>query len=500
MKKRMPFQILEKKEKEEGPFSKHTWPEYQRTSSVNSLQPFDVQVTAAPKTGWNVEGKPEHLRICQQLLDLKCLGENLYQKYSQLVWGLPSLHSESLVATLLVSTSTSPLGSHFVLFNGCRNASAVKMQDQEVLLHPHSHRLPLPGLYSRPWPQNLSQSQPLPFTQVNPQAHLQPRLPIIPYRSIHASIPGSIIPGHFHITCEPQEKLEFHGPRKITILEPSFLDPDTRRLLEAHTVRFRMSQRWGLLLRVLESIKFCMLREATTWPLPHLDIPSSAMHISLVDSKAEFSNPRERSSKTFHGNRRRTPNSVPTLDHSLPAMSPMGNEGQRALKASLSDTNHEFAQGIQTAAYGSQTFQSLTHSIIAQVRQRAAVLDSRCGPEVPPKQAEAGHEPKDENVSPGDGTEMAQGRVMVQKNLDHVAKHNLSRGVFNTEELCTLQSQSREVLTTSELESSKMTNVSLSKVEAVPTTEQPSPKTLAPQDSKLSDLKRQLLSELKLKL
>ena len=243
-----------------------------------------------------------------------------------------------------------------------------------------------------------------------------------------------------------------------------------------------------------------MLREATTWPVPQLDIPSSAMHISLVDSKAEFSNPRERSSKTFHGNRMRTPNSVPTLDHSLPAMSPMGNEGQRALKASLSDTNHELAEGIQTAAYGSQTFQSLTHSIIAQVRQREAVLDSRCGPEVPPKQAEAGHEPKDENVSPGDGTEMAQGRAMVQKNLDHFAKHNLSRGVFNTKELCTLQSQSCEVLTTSELESSKMTNVNLSKVEAVPTTEQPSPTALAPQDSKLSDLKRQLLSELKSKV
>lgn len=157
---------------------------------------------------------------------------------------------------------------------------------------------------------------------------------------------------------------------QITILEPSFLDPNTRRLLEAHIVRFQMSQRWGLPLKALESIKFSMLREATTWPLPQLDIPSSAMHISLVDSKAEFSNPHERSSKTFHGNRMRTPNSVPTLDHSLPAMSPMGNEGQRALKASLSDTNHELAEGIQTAAYGSQTFQPLMHSIIAQVRQR----------------------------------------------------------------------------------------------------------------------------------
>ncbi|XP_077615411.1 spermatogenesis-associated protein 31D3-like [Crocuta crocuta] len=180
MKNRMPFQILEKKEKEEGPFSKQMWSEHQWISSVNSLQPFDVQGTTVPKTGWNVEGKQEHLCICQQLHCLMCLGENLHQKYIQLFWGLPSLHSESLVATLLVSSSTSPLESHFVLFNGLCNASAIKMEDQEVLLHPHSHHFPHPSIYSQPLPQTPSQSQPLPFTQVNPQAHHQSCLPLIP--------------------------------------------------------------------------------------------------------------------------------------------------------------------------------------------------------------------------------------------------------------------------------------------------------------------------------
>ena len=48
IKKRMDFQILEKKEKEEGLFSKQMCSENQRMSSGNSLQPLDVQDTTAP--------------------------------------------------------------------------------------------------------------------------------------------------------------------------------------------------------------------------------------------------------------------------------------------------------------------------------------------------------------------------------------------------------------------------------------------------------------------
>ncbi|XP_045637007.1 spermatogenesis-associated protein 31D3-like [Ursus americanus] len=767
MKKRMAFQILEKKVKEEGPFSKQIWSENRWTSLGNSLQPFDVQVTTAPKTGWDTEGKPEQLRIYQQLLCVKSLGENLHQKYRQLFWGLPSLHSESLVATLLFSSSTSPLESHFVLFNGIHNTSAVKMQDQASPPLPHSHSLPLPSVHPQPLPQTLSQSQPLPFTQVNTQAHFQSCLPIIPSssssqirdcgvsfhrsknesdshiptenqhlewhvlqkqqeslwglvpvfqksqetiyprapnlplvsQSSHAYVPVSILPGHFHITCEPQETMELHSPRKIiprwclhdyrnveslALMEPqcklteisqqkgrhvhsqfselqghsskdlakielslpgsfhervpinfqlrkdmrrnlgyilekspedspqrvsecylvkglraaletsncvchsrnysgnellnvsrkdtdqnqtkgilrlhmskkfwqitagripigvcdswladdntlsfsrssqtamentnskknivgrvycqittpdlSFLDPNTRQVLEAHIIRFRMSQRWGLPLRVLESIKFYMLREAKTWPLPQFDIPSSAMHLSGVDSKAEFLKPLEGSSKIFLGDRVRTTNSVPILDCPLPAMSSVDNEGQGVLKVSHSDTDHKPVECIQIAECGSQTFQPLTHSIRAQIRPSEIVPDNTCGPEVSTRQAGAGREPRDENVSSSNTVEMVQGKVMVEKNLEQFAASNLSRDIFDTEELYTLQSQSCDTLTTSELGSSKMLNVNMSKVETALATEDPSTKILAPQDSKLSDLKGQLLSELKFKL
>lgn len=73
---------------------------------------------------------------------------------------------------------------------------------------------------------------------------------------------------------------------QMTTPELSFLDPNTRQVLEAHIIRFHVSQRWGLPLKVLESIKSYKLREAKTWPLPQFDFLSSATYISGVDSKS----------------------------------------------------------------------------------------------------------------------------------------------------------------------------------------------------------------------
>lgn len=53
-----------------------------------------------------------------------------------------------------------------------------------------------------------------------------------------------------------------------------FLNHKTQKVLEAHLIRFRMSQKWDRPLKVIESIKFYMLREAKTWPLPQADCPS----------------------------------------------------------------------------------------------------------------------------------------------------------------------------------------------------------------------------------
>lgn len=286
---------------------------------------------------------------------------------------------------------------------------------------------------------------------------------------------------------------------QISTPELSFLDPNTRKVLEAHILRFRVTQRWGLPLKVLESIKFYMLREAKTWSLPQFDFPSSTTHISGVDSKGEVSKPLEGSSKTSQGNKVRTTNSVPVLDHPLPVISSVDKEGQWAPQPSHSDIDQRLAEDVQTIEHGRQTFQPLTHRNKDKVSQSETLLDHRCSPEVPIRQAGDGHEPRDENMNSSDRVEMIQGPKIVGKNLEHSFMSNVSREIFKAKELCALKSQYCDILTTSELESSQMAYVNMDKIETTLTTQCPSPKITVPQDSKLSDLQNQLLSELKFK-
>nr|KAF6487598.1 hypothetical protein HJG63_018323 [Rousettus aegyptiacus] len=762
--KRVAFQILEKKEMKAGSFSKHMLSENYWTSSWNSLQPFEVEDMTAPKTGWNYEDKPEQLHISQELFYVKTLGGNLQQKYSQLFWGLPSLHSESLVATLLVSRRSSPLESRFVLFNGINNASAVKMQHLGSSPPPNFHLLPLPNIYPRPLPQIKPPSQS--STQVHPQAHLHPRLPILsssPFQTrecgvsspvsqdesyshiltenedlewpvlqkrqeglwgldpvlqksqeaicpqdpnpllasqpSHDYVPVSTLPGKFHITSEPEEKLQLHVPRKtilrrclnscrnvdslalmvpqskltkisqeqgkhahlqlselqgqsrkdlakpelslsgsfykkfpqkfqlrkdmrrnlgyilekspediprrdseryflknlratsdtgrncvchssnhlrnkllnvsrsdldqdqmktilrlhlnkkfwqitagripisvcrswlaedntsppgssqtnmentnsidtmvgdvschIPTLELSFLDPNTREVLEAHIIRFRVNQRWGLPLKVIESIKFYTSRDVNTWPLPQCGFSSSATHISGADSKAEVSKTLEGSSKTFQGSKVRTKNSVTILDHPLLASSSVDSEGQRALKLSHADMDYMPVEDIQIFEHGRQSFQLVTHSTIEDVSQNETVVDDSGCTEVPTKQAGSRPEPRDENMNSSDRAEMIQGQRAVEKNLEHFFMSNMSKEICNAEEVYAVKSQSCNLLTTRELVSSQRINVDRSKVESPLITECHSQKLLLPYSSKPSELKKEVLDELKFKL
>ncbi|XP_070287465.1 spermatogenesis-associated protein 31D1 [Myotis yumanensis] len=764
--KRKAFQILEKKENKQGPFSKQIWSEYQQPSLGNSLQLLDIQNTIVPQTDWDIEDKPEQLRDSQELFYVKTLEENLEQKYSQLFWGLPSLHSESLVATFLVSNSSSPLETRFVLFNGICNASVLKMQHQGSPPFPHFHFLPLNNVDPQHLPQIKPQAQYFTQVQPQPQPHFQSQLAILPSssssqirdcgvsfnrsqnesdsnilnenqhlgchmlqiqqeslqglvpvlqkaqdatcpqapnlplvsQSSHAYVPVSILPGHFHTTNEPQGQLQLYAPStvipfqchhacrnleplelrapqcqltetslqkdgyahlqlselqgecskslgknelcfpghlcegvpqnfqlredikrnlgyilekspedspqrisecylvkrlraasetksncvchsshlgkkllsvsrkginwnkikailrlhlskkssqitdgripigvchswmaedntwpppgnshtnkkiknskkpmtgrvycQITTLELSFLDPNTRQVLEAHIIRFRMNQRWGLPLKVIQSIKLYTAREGKTWPLPQFDFPSSATHISNVVSEAEVFKPLEGSSKTFQGNKLGI-NSVGILESPLPAFPYVSWEGQGVLKTSHAGMEHKLAENVQKTECSMQTFQPLRHHTIDKGRQSVIVLNNRYSPKVPRKLAGAGHEPRNENVSFCDRATLIQGQKTVVENLEYFPVSKMFSEILKAQEPYAIKSPSCDILTTQELGVSQMINVNMSKEESTLTTEDPSPKILEPQNSKLSNLQKQLLDELKLKL
>nr|XP_012611291.1 putative spermatogenesis-associated protein 31D3 [Microcebus murinus] len=762
IKKRMPLQVLEKKEEEEGPFLKQMWSEYQRTSSGNSLETLvDGQDTTAPQTGWTTEDTPENLYICQQLLYVHTLGENFQKKYKQLFWGLPSLHSESLMASLLVSRSNSPLESSFTLFNGICNAPEVQIQDQESPPFFHSHLLPHTIVHPHSFSQNNLQPQIVPLTQVHSQAHHQSSLPMLPSsfppqvkdcgvffhtlqnepdihisnenqhlewhvlqkqqeslwglvpvlqgaqepvclpapnfpfvaQSSQASIPVPIFPGHFHVS-ETQEQLEIHVPERlmphccfhacrnlgsVALMEPqcqsteisqqnyshtylqrfelqghsskdihkielscaeslhervatkfqssqhetknlgqifgrcplhnpstisdyvsvralraaseansdgvchsrndsgnelqiisrrnlelneiksilrvhlsrkswqiaadripvgvchswlahnnacppsgsshtdmkninltplldranctttmqelSFLDTKTHQSLEAHIMRFSVSQQWGLPLKVLESIKSYVLREAITWPLPQFDFPLSTTYFSRVVSKTL-----KGSSETFQEDKLGTVNSVPCLDYLLPATPPVAKEVQEALGQSLSDADGELTENVQIIEDGRQTLLPHTHSSIHKASQKESILVKKDSLKLPTGQDEDGHASGNERVSSCDTVERLQDERMVQKNLEYFSICNVSREIFKAEELRALQSKSTDILTTNELGSCSMINENMSKEETTLTVKYSPPRILVPEYIESSDLNRKLISQLKFKL
>ncbi|XP_047595896.1 spermatogenesis-associated protein 31E1-like [Lutra lutra] len=128
------------------------------------------QNTTTPPSFWNMKNKPEPLAQTQPFSSPKVLEDHLQWKHSQLFWGLPSLHSESLVATALFSTHSSRLQAPSVLFNGTSNCLPVLIQDQ--ISSQFSHAPPLLHHGIQPQPSTLTLPQ--------PQAPLATSVPIGP--------------------------------------------------------------------------------------------------------------------------------------------------------------------------------------------------------------------------------------------------------------------------------------------------------------------------------
>ncbi|XP_049497781.1 spermatogenesis-associated protein 31E1-like [Panthera uncia] len=126
------------------------------------------QDTTNPRSFWHRKNKLEKLPSPRQLSFPKVLGDNSQQKCSQLFWGLPSLHSESLKAPALASSSQLHVPS--VLFNVISNCLPILIQQQISSRFPPAPPLPCRGIQPQPSTPTVSQ----------PQAHLAPSVPIRP--------------------------------------------------------------------------------------------------------------------------------------------------------------------------------------------------------------------------------------------------------------------------------------------------------------------------------
>ncbi|XP_039731627.1 spermatogenesis-associated protein 31D1-like, partial [Pteropus medius] len=264
-----------------------------------------------------------------------------------------------------------------------------------------------------------------------------------------------------------------------TSQELSFIGPRTQQMLEAHVKKFYM--------KALEDISF--------QPLFHSKLSSSTNLISEVDSKSGGFTPLRGSSKSLHGDNMGTAQSASVLDHPLPVTLHMSKEEKGALRQSLSSIHQELAVDGQRINDARQTLLLVTHSITGKTSQTQDPLVNRCPPKLPAGQAGARHEPKVKSVSSSDRVEMQQGNKMNKS--EPVPMPYMSRELFTAESMDDLQSKTFDILTSSEPVSSQRTNVNDSKGKTTISTESPPANISVLQEPKSSDLKKQILSELK---
>ncbi|XP_008592956.1 PREDICTED: spermatogenesis-associated protein 31E1-like [Galeopterus variegatus] len=248
--------------------------DYSLDSLGNTLKSLgDKQDTRTPQPFWSMKDKPKQLPGPEQLSDPKVLEDHLQRKTSQHYWGLPFLHSESLVATIRVSGS--PLEFPSVLFNELSHSFPVQNQTQ---LSPQFFQ---PRLWSPhvPQPQPLTPalplSQPSPLAETHSQPHTSSCLPIPPCYSPQIVARGAacptdqmqaelLIPTSIpRVDCHPSKKEQesrrdlptmVQNPQEafnqltpeseasqenesVSLLPGDFISPELREQLEKHLQR-----------------------------------------------------------------------------------------------------------------------------------------------------------------------------------------------------------------------------------------------------------------------
>ncbi|XP_068829740.1 putative spermatogenesis-associated protein 31C2 [Capricornis sumatraensis] len=129
---------------------------------------------------WIIKGKPEQLLGPEKAPYPGALGDHLQRTCSHLFWGLPFLHSESLVATVTVPGS--PLELHPILFNECSKTKPLQIP-ANVTSRP-SLAQPLTSTVAQAQPRTLiptmAQFPPPPQGHMETQAQPQPLSTTIP--------------------------------------------------------------------------------------------------------------------------------------------------------------------------------------------------------------------------------------------------------------------------------------------------------------------------------
>ncbi|VTJ73365.1 Hypothetical predicted protein [Marmota monax] len=285
--RKVEVKIWKEKEKD-GTFLEQMSPGYNLSSLRNMLNSLGAkQDLTVPQPFWEIKDKVKQLLGPQQLSYSKVLGDHL-QKYNQLFWGLPSLHSESLVAAAWISQGASALQPTCFLFNRTSSVCSVQVQDKMSPLLSQPQSPPLILSMSQFQPQTLGQFQ----TQVHLPSSFQALLPSSPPHIMDCAASGptsqnkpqSLFPTEFQHTqmpwigkqlgCGWALPSEVQRPQEVYNILPPHLSQDNcpdsilpenlpvsselREQLEQHIQRWLMQSRWD---QMQKSLELTQLRE-----------------------------------------------------------------------------------------------------------------------------------------------------------------------------------------------------------------------------------------------
>nr|XP_008256113.2 spermatogenesis-associated protein 31E1 [Oryctolagus cuniculus] len=140
------------------------------------------QASSAPQLFWRPRHQSTQLQGPPRLSAPQVFGDHLEKKCSQLFWGLPSLHSESLVATAWVSKGPTLSRAPTVRFNINSRSSPVQTRSTEPPLLSQPQPLP-PNHLNQPQP--LTEKLPSHPRQVPTPVQLPCSFPSLPSPSLH---------------------------------------------------------------------------------------------------------------------------------------------------------------------------------------------------------------------------------------------------------------------------------------------------------------------------
>lgn len=271
-----------------------------------------------------------------------------------------------------------------------------------------------------------------------------------------------------------------------------FLDHKTQKMLEAHLIRFRMSQKWDLPLKVIESIKSYLLREAKTWPLPQSDCPSPSNSTSESDLKDTFPPPLRGSSNLFHEDKieRDSANSASIIDL-LPLTVPHADgEGGEPLRQLHSSPAYEVTEMVQIA-------EGDRPSNVDSTSRDDAEPHGRPKQEPPAKDRVAESEWKNGMARSSSHLEIPTGEQKVERDPMYRLTPRILSEILRAPEVSTLLAGSAS---SGKFRSSTEEDEDRNKLASSLVTEHNPSRARLPEDPALLDFKKLLLRELKLKL